>query len=294
MSLTDPTEPIDPAGRPGRPAGRTGPPRVTAAGPGWGAARGVTEPASPARLYDYLLGGKDNYAADRELAGRLLTVQPELVTSARENRAFLTRAVALLAHRGVRQFLDLGCGLPTRDNVHQVAARHATGARVVYVDHDPTVLAHARALLADDGNVAVVQSDLRKQEELLGDVARGGVLDWDEPVAVLLTAVLHFLPDADDPARIVGGLRGLMSSGSALVLSHATGDASPAASQIVELFSGACVAPLALRGRDEIRAFFGDLELLDPGLVVTAAWRPGERALPPPHGQLLAGVGVRA
>ncbi|GAA2581071.1 SAM-dependent methyltransferase [Actinomadura fulvescens] len=267
---------------------------VTAAGPGWTPPGGGTDLASPARVYDYLLGGKDNYAADRELVHRLLAIQPDLSAVARENRAFLARAVGLLAGRGVRQFLDLGCGLPTHENVHQIAARHGPGARVVYVDHDPIVLAHARALLADDGNVAIVHSDLRKPDELRADVAAGGgLLDWTEPVAVLITAVLHFVADADDPAGILAGLRAELAPGSALVISHATAGTFPAeAARVAELYTTACVSPLVLRTREEVAEFFGDFELLDPGLAFTAQWRPrGER--PPPRGQLLAGVGIR-
>jgi O-methyltransferase involved in polyketide biosynthesis len=270
-----------------------GPPLVTAAGPGWAPAGGGTDLASPARIYDYLLGGKDNYAADRDLARRLLEFQPDLAAAARENRAFLRRAVGLLAERGIRQFLDLGCGLPTCENVHQIAARHHPGARVVYVDHDPIVLAHARALLTDDGNVAIVQSDLRKRDELLDDVNASGRLDWAEPVAVLLTAVLHFVADADDPAGILAGLRSELAPGSALVISHATAGAAPAeAARAAELYATACVTPLALRERDEIAEFFGDFELLDPGLVFTAEWQPRDEPLLPPRGQLLAGVGI--
>ncbi|KAB2347074.1 SAM-dependent methyltransferase [Actinomadura rudentiformis] len=268
---------------------------VTAAGPGWTPASGGTDLASPARMYDYLLGGKDNYAADRDLTRRLLEIQPQMAVAARENRAFLTRAVDVLAERGIRQFLDLGCGLPTRENVHQIAARRRPGARVVYVDHDPIVLAHARALLTDDGNVAIVQSDLRKRDELLGDVDASGSLDWAEPVAVLLTAVLHFVADADDPAGILAGLRAELAPGSALVISHATAGTAAEAARAAELYATACVTPLALRGRDEIAEFFGDFELLEPGLVFTAEWQPqgGTPSPAPTRGQLLAGVGLR-
>ncbi|MFG2007225.1 SAM-dependent methyltransferase [Spirillospora sp. NPDC048911] len=274
--------------------GPTGPPRVTTAGPGWTPAGGGTDLASPARLYDYLLGGMDNYAADRELAHRLLELQPGVAAAARANRAFLTRAVGLLAGRGVRQFLDLGCGLPARENVHRIASRRVPGARVVYVDHDPVVLAHARALLAQDGNVAVVQSDLRKPDELLGDVMTGGLLDWAEPVAVLLTAVLHFVADADDPAGILAALRAELAPESALVISHATAGTPPdTAKAAADLYTTACVTPLVLRCREEVATFFGDFELLEPGLVPTAEWRPLDESPPPPRGQLLAGVAIR-
>lgn len=178
--------------------------------------------AGPARVYDCLLGGKDNYAVDRELVMELLEIEPGLVDAACANRAFVRRAVRELAGLGLRQFLDLGCGLPTTDNVHQIAARHAPGSRVLYVDQDPLVLVHARALLVDDGDVAVVQADLRKPEDLVAQSLDHGLLDPSEPVAVLLTSVLHHLTDADDPWHTIQTLTDALPPGSALVISHLT------------------------------------------------------------------------
>ncbi|WP_067467582.1 SAM-dependent methyltransferase [Actinomadura macra] len=239
----------------------------------------MTEPdaliASPARVNDHLLGGKDNYAADRELAGALLAVLPPLRAAVRADRAFVRRAVGVLAGRGIRQFLDIGCGLPTAENVHQTAARHAPGVRVVYVDHDPVVIAHARALLADDGDIGVVRADLRKPCELLDDAFSCGLLDRDEPVGMIVTSALHHLPDADGPHAVAAELRTALTPGGALVLSHLTADFAPVATlEAARLYTAGCTAPLVPRGKEEIAAFFGDLELLLPGLVPTAQWRP--------------------
>ncbi|HEX2312647.1 MAG TPA: SAM-dependent methyltransferase, partial [Thermomonospora sp.] len=179
---------------------------------------------SPARVYDHLLGGKDNYEADRVLAERMLAAQPRLAVAARENRAFVARAVRRLAAAGFDQFLDIGCGLPTHDNVHQIAARRTPGARVLYLDNDPIVLAHGRALLSEGGNVAVAGADLRDPRRLLECVAATRLLDLRRPVAVLMTAVLHFLADADGPFEAVAEIRRALPHGSALVISHLASD----------------------------------------------------------------------
>ncbi|WP_051467746.1 SAM-dependent methyltransferase [Actinomadura oligospora] len=183
---------------------------------------GVLGLAGPARVYDCLLGGKDNYAVDRELVRELLRIEPGLVDAARANRAFVRRAVRELAGLGLRQFLDIGCGLPTNDNVHQIASRHMPGARVLYVDQDPLVLVHARALLVDDGDVAALQADLRKPEDLVAQALDHGLLDPSEPIGVLVTSVLHHLTDADDPWHTVRTLTAALPPGSVLVISHLT------------------------------------------------------------------------
>lgn len=249
---------------------------------------------SAARVYDCLLGGKDNYAVDRRLADQLLKIHPYLGAAARANRAFVVRAVRFLAQQGIHQFLDLGCGLPTHDNVHQVAERHAYNARVVYVDHDPIVLAHARALLAEGGSVAVVQADLRKPGQILDAVGLGPLIDFRAPVAVLLTAVLHHIEEEDDPYGIVRELREALAPGSALVISHATSDVSPAESaEVASHYSRECTSPLIHRSRSQVRRFFGDFELADPGLVFTTRWRPDIEPLPPEQALSYAGVGIR-
>ncbi|GAA4090610.1 SAM-dependent methyltransferase [Actinomadura miaoliensis] len=250
--------------------------------------------ANPARFYDLLLGGKDNYAADRDLADPLLRVQPHARTAARENRAFVGRAVRALAEHGVAQFVDIGCGLPTGENVHQIAQRHVPGARVVYVDHDPIVLSHARALLADDGNVSVVRADLRDHDGLLEAVTVAAPLDWTRPVGVLLTSVLHHLAAADRPHELAAGLRRAMPPGSALAVSHLTADPAPAAvAEAASLYTAGCGTPLVPRGRAEVAAFLDGLELLGPGVVFTSEWRPVGPVRPPDQALMYAAVGLR-
>lgn len=252
----------------------------------------VTTP-SVARLYDYYLGGKDNYAVDRVAAEKILTIAPELRLAARENRAFLGRAVRHLAQTGIRQFLDIGAGLPTQGNVHEVAHQIAPDARVVYADNDPIVLAHSRALLKGGDNVATIRGDLRRPEEILSDPTVRSLIDFSQPVAVLLVAILHFIPDEADPAGIVATLRDVLAPGSRLVLSHGTRDARGAAVEKgTEVYEQA-TAPLVLRTRDEIRRLFDGFELADPGLVWLPEWRP-VHDVPMAHPErslILAGVG---
>jgi hypothetical protein len=187
-----------------------------------------TRAPNPARIYDYLLGGKDHYPADRQAAEAVLAVAPQAREGARENRAFLQRAVRYLAEAGVRQFLDIGTGLPTQGNVHQVAQAVMPEARVVYVDHDPVVHTHANALLTNNSPTTVaVIGDLREPEAILDHPEVRRLLDFTRPIAVLLVAVLHFIRDAEDPAGIVTRLRDAMAPGSYLVVSHATGDFHP-------------------------------------------------------------------
>nr|SBO92808.1 hypothetical protein BN4615_P2322 [Nonomuraea gerenzanensis] len=235
------------------------------------------DPKTPsvARLHDYYLGGKDHFPADRAAAERILEVAPELRAAARANRAFLGRAVRLLAASGVEQFLDIGTGLPARGNVHEVAP----AARVVYVDRDPVVLVHARALLAGQGDTTVVKGDLREPEALLKDPEVQRALDFDRPVGVLLTAVLHHVTDADGPEEIVATLRDALAPGSHLVLSHGTSEARAAfVERATEVYQGAD-APLTLRGRERIAGLFRGFELVAPGLVWLPEWRPEQADL---------------
>ncbi|TDD88025.1 SAM-dependent methyltransferase [Actinomadura rubrisoli] len=244
-----------------------------------------------ARVHDFFLGGKDNYAADRDLAHRILRVLPRATAAARGNRAFLARAVRTLAGRGIRQFVDLGCGLPTSDNVHQMAARHISGTRVLYVDHDPLVIAHARALLVDDGNIAALRADLREPAAILGSREMRRLIDPAEPVALILSCVLHFLPDPSGP---VAALTASAAPGSALVISHATADFAPVAvTEAARLYRDACATPLIPRPAAELERLFAPFRLLDPGITPAAHWHPD---LPPrPTGQALlyAGVAIR-
>ena len=185
----------------------------------------VLHKAATSRVQDYLLGGKDNYAPDRELAHRMLEAMPQAADAARASRRFLARAVRRLAGRGVRQYLDLGCGLPQQNNLHQMAARYIGDVRVVYVDDDPFVIAHARALLVDAGNVAALRADIRDPAAVLASPEVRRLIDPAEPVAFVFASVLHHLPDA---AALVAGLAAGAVPGSAVVVSHATADFAPA------------------------------------------------------------------
>ena len=235
-----------------------------------------------ARIYDFMLGGKDNFAADRDAAGRVIAEIPHSALACRQNRDFLGRAVRVLAKRGIRQFLDIGTGLPTRDNVHQIAQRDVPGARVVYVDYDPVVAAHARALLekGSDG-VLVVQGDARDPDKVIGDAK--ALIDFSEPVAVLLVAILHFLTDADDPRAVVASLAGHLAPGSAVAVSHLTADGTKRDKSLAaqRVYRGAS-APAVPRSRQDITRFFSGLDLMDPGVTDINLWpaRSPELAAP--------------
>ncbi len=232
----------------------------------------------PARLYDYVLGGKDNFAADRATAAKVLDSWGTVRTAVRENRAFLGRTVRYLAaEAGIGQFLDIGTGLPSANNVHEVAQAVNPATRVVYADNDPIVLAHARALLASgpQGATAYLNADVREPEKILSDHVTRATLDLTEPIALMLVAVLHFIPDEDDPRRIVRALVDALPSGSYVAASHATAEHNP------EGLSGASRAYSeggvrgALRTAEEFADLvFSGLELVDPGVVLVSEWRP--------------------
>lgn len=243
-----------------------------------------------ARVYDFLLGGKDNFAADREFAARLLEVRADTQMTVRENRAFLGRVVSFLAAQGIRQFLDLGTGLPTSDNVHQVAQRVDPGARVVYVDNDLVVVRHAEALLArHDGRVAVVHADLREPAEVLK--AAGEFIDWTQPVAILMLAILHFVPDSDLPHQVVAQYAERLPPGGHLAISHA--ELREGVDEIARMYTAQASSRGAQgRSRADIERFFTGLELVQPGLVTVSQWRPvssGQHADP----WFLGGVAAR-
>ncbi|MER6395541.1 SAM-dependent methyltransferase [Kitasatospora sp. NPDC001603] len=252
----------------------------------------------PARMYDYYLGGKDNFPADREAAEKVIAAMPDARLGARINREFLGRAVEFAVGRGVRQFLDIGTGIPAVGSTAEVAHRVAPDARVVYVDNDPIVLTHARALLAyhPAGHTSVLHADLRDPEAILGDPGLKEALDLSRPVALMLVAVLHFVRDEEGAAETVARLRDALAPGSMLILSHGTQDfmTARAAAETTEVYSRAS-SPLVLRAQEEVREFFGDFELVDPGLVQLPLWRP--RAELPPRWQeaapAYAGVAVK-
>ncbi|MBX6386783.1 MAG: SAM-dependent methyltransferase [Microbispora sp.] len=232
-------------------------------------APGGVDPTIPnaARMYDYFLGGKDNFQADRDLANLVLSVLPETKEGARQNRRLIGRIVRYLVDQGIRQFLDLGSGLPAQNNVHEVAHRYAPDARVVYVDNDPVVCAHGRALLAAPERVAMIQADARRPEEVLGDPQVRELIDFEQPVAVLMMFFVHLVPDEDDPQGFIAAYRDALAPGSYLALSHVCSDAAPERmAKITEFYRQANV-PFVPRSRAEIARFFGDFELIPPGLA---------------------------
>jgi hypothetical protein len=235
------------------------------------------DPARPSasRVYDYLLGGSHNFAADRELAGRLIAAEPNVPLFARFNRAFLDRAVRFAMAAGVRQFLDLGSGIPTVGNVHEVARRIAPDARVVYVDVDPVAVAHSRLILAGDRRAGVVHADIRDAERVLADPVVRRLVDLTQPLGLLMVAVLHFLPDSDDPVGLIGRYRAAMAPGSQLVISHASAPRhmTPGAAVATAAYARTST-PLTLRSLAEIEALFAGFEMVEPGVCRVADWRP--------------------
>jgi S-adenosyl methyltransferase len=233
-----------------------------------------TSVAHPARIWDYLLGGRDNFAADREAAEKVLEVTPVVAEVARADRDFLANVVRYLAaDLGIRQFLDIGTGLPTANNTHEVAQRKAPESRIVYVDNDPIVLAHARALLTSDprGATACVDADARDTGRILAAAAE--TLDFSKPVAVMFLGILLFIPDKDDPYRVTARLMDAMPSGSYLAISHGASDIQ-AVSAGEGRYNEHSAISMKLRTRAEISRFFAGLELVGPGVVPLNRWQP--------------------
>ncbi|WP_214107800.1 SAM-dependent methyltransferase [Acrocarpospora catenulata] len=239
----------------------------------------VTVP-NAARMYNYYLGGKDNFAADRAAAEQVFKVAPETRELARQNRAFLRRALRhVMAESGVRQFLDIGTGLPTEGNVHEIVHTRHPRAAVAYVDNDPVVLAHARAILTRSPNTVAVRGDLRRPLELLGDPELRRLIDMSQPVVVLLVSVLHFLTEDDKPGAVIAQLRESMAPGSYLILSHVTAaERAQNAQQGADVYRNAN-ASITLRSRQQIEEYFDGFDLLSPGLVKLSEWRPDEDAM---------------
>ena len=236
-----------------------------------------TDRPHPARVYDYLLGGKDNFAADRAAAEAGLRANPNSRIPPRANRAFLGRAVRYLAgEAGISQFLDIGTGIPTSPNVHEVAQAVEPAARIVYVDNDPIVLTQARALLTagPQGRTAYIDADLRDIDAILGSAELQRTLDLGRPVGLLLIAVMHFIPDEDDPWALAARLLAALPSGSYLALSHLTGDFDPTAwAGVVAVYRRSGVT-MKVRPKPDIERFFAGLDLIDPGVVSVPRWRP--------------------
>jgi S-adenosyl methyltransferase len=263
--------------------------------PGWVPPGVDTRRANPARVYDYWLGGGHNFLADQDVGRAMAAVEPGMRAIARANRAFLGRAVRFLGAAGISQFLDIGSGIPTEGNVHEVAQRADPAARVVYVDVDPVAIAHSKAILAGNDRAGVVEGDLRDPQAILASGTTRSLIDFSKPVGLLLMVVLHFIADADEPWRIVATLRDALAPGSYLVLGHATYEGGrPAAARATEqLYNASVATALHLRSRAEIAAFFDGFHLVDPGLVYAPHWRPDSPAdVPTDPGQLGCFAGV--
>jgi hypothetical protein len=261
--------------------------------PGFAASEIDTSKPHPARMYDAYLGGKDNYPVDREAVRGILRIFPEVRGIAVANRAFLQRAVRFLAgEAGIRQFLDIGTGIPSAGNVHEVAGQAAPDARVVYVDNDPIVHVHANALLTGSGTTGVVLADMRDPDVILEHPKVRGLIDFTQPVALLLVAILHFITEEENPAGIVAALRDALPAGSYLALSHGTLDFHPSdgADMAAAGYKNA-TAPLVLRTRERVSGFFDGFDLLEPGLVQAPLWRPDGRR---PRPKDLAKIGIYA
>jgi hypothetical protein len=234
-----------------------------------------TKRANVARVYDYWLGGSHNFLADQDAARALLAVEPNMRIGARANRAFIGRAVRFLAGNGIRQFLDLGSGIPTEGNVHEVAQQACPGAHVVYVDIDKVAVAHSRALLTQNADAAVIDADLREPQKILLNETVRGLIDFAQPTGLLLNMVLHFVSDAEDPWQIVATYRDALAPGSYLVLGAPTNESRPTVARAMEKVYNRSVSTRAqVRSRAEILRFFDGFDLVDPGLVYVPEWRP--------------------
>ena len=254
--------------------------------------------ASVARMYDAMLGGEHNFAIDREAVAAVTGIDPQARTLARANRAFLGRAVRFLVRSGVRQFIDLGSGIPTQGNVHEVAQAVSPTARVVYVDKDPVAVAHSTTLLSDNPYAGIVDADIRRPADVLSSPQVRELIDFDEPVAVLMVAILHFVAPEEDPAGIVAAYRDALPDGGWLALSHATNEDRPdTAAAVTQLYRSRATSPVTTRSRDEIHGLFAGFDLTEPGLVHVPLWRPdADEQVPekPSEYWVYAGVGRKS
>ncbi|MGC4950206.1 SAM-dependent methyltransferase [Streptomyces sp. DT224] len=256
---------------------------------------------SVSRMYDFYLGGSHNFEVDREAARKAMEFMPGLPKVMQANRAFMRRAVRYALSQGVGQFLDIGSGIPTFGNVHEVAQAIDPAAKVAYVDHDPVAVAHSQAVLEGNDGTTIASADLRRPQEIRDSPEVSGLLDFDRPVALLLVAVLHFIEDADDPQSAVAALRDMLAPGSLLIVTHATYEGIPLSREE----AGGAVGvyrnirnPLIMRTPDEVARFFDGYKLVEPGLVAMPEWRPENAAAPenedPYAFSGIAGVGRKA
>ncbi|MFB4315278.1 SAM-dependent methyltransferase [Actinomadura sp. 21ATH] len=247
---------------------------------------------SHARAYDYVLGGKDNYAVDREAAGAVMALAPDLPVLGNAQRRFLLRVTRMCAEAGIDQFLDIGAGLPTAPNVHETAKAIDPDARVVYVDYDPLVTVHNSALLAGIPGVVSIEGDVRDPDSIMAAPEVVKLIDWDRPVLLLFVGLFHLVGDGDDPAGIVARFRDRAAPGSHIMLSQFCSDGSdPSARAKLEEISADSPSPMRFRTREHIASFFEGLDVLDPGVVDVQDWWPDESA-PPTGLKVAAGVGV--
>lgn len=237
----------------------------------------VDRPSS-ARIYDYFLGGAHNFEVDRRAADEMAKVHPAIGLGMRANRSYLRRAVTYLASQGVDQFLDLGSGIPTVGNVHEIAQRANPDARIVYVDIEPIAVTHSNTILAGNDGAVAIRADLRRADEVLGNREVAEVLDLDRPVGLILAGVLQYVPDSDEPARMIRGYVDRLASGSHVAMSHPskdelTSERAEGASRASDVYRRT-ETPFTYRGRSEFEAFFGDLDIVEPGVVHMWDWRP--------------------
>ncbi len=253
-----------------------------------------TKRANTARVYDYWLGGSHNFLADQDVGRAIAAVQPTARAGAQAGRAFLRRAVRFLAASGIHQYLDIGSGIPTEGNVHEVAQQADPGARVVYVDIDPVAIAHSRAILAGNENATIIDADLREPGKILAHTDTLRLIGFSQPTGLLLFAVLHFIADAEDPWQIVATLRDALAPGSYFVLGHATNEGIPIVAEAVQkVYNRGVSANINVRSRAEILRFFDGFDLVEPGLVNIPLWRPDSPAdVPSDPGKFMGLVGV--
>lgn len=250
----------------------------------------IDRPAA-ARMHDAFLGGCHNFGVERSIVERIETALPGIAGTYRESRAFLRRSVEYLLAHGVRQFLDLGSGIPTIGHVHEVARRRTRHFRVVYVDNEPLTVAHSKPLLAAEINAAITHADIRDPRSVLESSEVRALLDMDEPVGLLMSAVLHFIPDADRPEDLVAEYRDRLAPGSHLLISHVTDDHDPAAAHTLARYYAETADPLHLRSTERIESFFGGFTPVPPGATFLADWRPDPGTpTPAPYRLLYGGI----